>query len=144
MCIRDSCGGGRYDTLVEELSGPSTPCFGFALGMERLISLVPFNEEPNKNPDIFLICLGDPAKIAGFQAAHELRMKGIKVERDYDLGSMKSQMRKANKSNCRFTLIIGESEIKSGKYILKNMSNSAQQEVNANNLSSEIEKKLNK
>ena len=36
------CGGGRYDTLVEELSGPSTPCFGFALGMERLISLVPF------------------------------------------------------------------------------------------------------
>jgi len=138
------CGGGRYDTLVEELSGPSTPCFGFALGMERLISLLPFDEEPNKNPDIFLICLGDIAKIAGFQAANELRINGIKVERDYEMGSMKSQMRKANKSNCRLTLIIGESEIKSGKYILKNMSNSEQQEVKANNLSSEIEKKLNK
>ena len=136
------CGGGRYDTLVEELSGPSTPCFGFALGMERLISLVPFNEEPDKNPDIFLVCLGDTAKIAGFQAAHELRIKGIKVERDYELGSMKSQMRKANKSNCRFTLIIGESEIKSGKYILKNMSNSEQQEVKVNSLITEIEKQI--
>lgn len=136
------CGGGRYDTLVEELSGPPTPCFGFALGLERLISLTPFNEEPNKNPDIFLICLGATAKIAGFQAAHELRIKGIKVERDYELGSMKSQMRKANKSNCRFTLIIGESEIKSGKYILKNMSNSEQQEVKVNNLSTEIEKQI--
>ena len=49
------CGGGRYDTLVEELSGPSTPCFGFALGMERLVSLIPFKEEanPNNNSDIF-------------------------------------------------------------------------------------------
>ena len=91
-----------------------------------------------------VICLGVIAKMAGFQAAQELRINGIKVERDYEMGSMKSQMRKANKSNCRLTLIIGESEIKSGKYILKNMSNSEQQEVKANNLSSEIEKKLNK
>ena len=55
---------------------------------------------------------------------------------------MKSQMRKANKSNCRFTLIIGESEIKSGKYILKNMSNSEQQEVKVNSLITEIEKQI--
>ena len=117
------CGGGRYDTLVEELSGPSTPCFGFALGMERLVSLIPFKEEanPNNNSDIFLICLGETAKIPGFQAAHELRLAGFKVERDYEMASMKSQMRKANKSNCRFTLIIGESEVNSGKYVLKNM-----------------------
>ena len=80
--------------------------------------------------------------MAGFQAAHELRINGIKVERDYEMGSMKSQMRKANKSNCRFTLIIGESEIKSGKYILKNMRNSEQQEVTANNLTTEIEKQI--
>lgn len=132
------CGGGRYDTLVEELSGPSTPCFGFALGMERLVSLIPFKEEINKNPDIFLVCLGDTAKIPGFQAVYELRLKGIKVNRDYDMGSMKSQMRKANKSKCRFTLIIGESEINSGSYVLKNMGNGEQHEVDANNLPAEI------
>ncbi|MBC8283544.1 MAG: histidine--tRNA ligase [Nitrospinae bacterium] len=136
------CGGGRYDTLVEELSGPSTPCFGFALGMERLVSLVPFKEEPNKNPDIFLVCLGDTAKIPGFQAAHELRLTGIKIERDYEMGSMKSQMRKANKSNCRFTLIIGENEINSGKYVLKNMGNGEQNEVDAKNLSTEVKKQI--
>ena len=138
------CGGGRYDTLVEELSGPSTPCFGFALGIERLISLIPFKEEanPNNTSDIFLICLGETAKIPGFQAAHELRLAGFKVERDYEMASMKSQMRKANKSNCRFTLIIGENEIDSGKYILKNMENSEQHKVDSISLTSQIKKRL--
>ena len=136
------CGGGRYDTLVEELSGPPTPCFGFALGMERLISLISFKENCSKNPNIYIICLGDVAKKASFKAAHELRNIGLKVESDYELSSMKSQMRKANKSNCQFALIIGESEIKSGKYILKNMTNSEQEEVKANNLSVEIKKNL--
>jgi histidyl-tRNA synthetase len=136
------CGGGRYDTLVEELSGPSTPCFGFALGLERLVSLVPFKEELNNNPDIFIVCLGDAAKIPGFQAAHELRHAGFNVERDYEMASMKSQMRKANKSNCRFTLIIGENEISSGKYILKNMAEGDQHEVNSKSLSTEIAKQV--
>jgi len=133
------CGGGRYDTLVEELSGPPTPCFGFALGLERLVSLIPFKEENRSvNPDIFLVCLGEEAKIPGFQAAHELRLAGFKVERDYEMASMKSQMRKANKSNCQFTLILGENEIESGKYILKNMNSSEQHEINSQNLVSEI------
>jgi histidyl-tRNA synthetase len=136
------CGGGRYDTLVEELSGPSTPCFGFALGLERLVSLVPFKEEQNSNPDIFIVCLGDATKIPGFQAAHELRLAGFKIERDYDMASMKSQMRKANKSNCRFTLIIGESEISSGKYLLKNMEDGEQYEIDSKSLSSEIKKRI--
>ena len=133
------CGGGRYDTLVEELSGPPTPCFGFALGLERLVSLIPFKEENcNINSDIFLVCLGEAAKFPGFQAAHELRLAGFKVERDYEMASMKSQMRKANKSNCQFTLILGENEIESGKYILKNMNNSEQHEIDSQNLVSEI------
>ena len=133
------CGGGRYDTLVEELSGPPTPCFGFAFGLERLVSLIPFKEE-NRNvyPDIFLVCLGEEAKIPGFQVAHELRLAGFKVERDYEMTSMKSQMRKANKSNCQFTLILGENEIESGKYILKNMNNGEQHEIDSQNLVSEI------
>jgi histidyl-tRNA synthetase len=138
------CGGGRYDTLVEELSGPSTPSFGFALGLERLVSLIPFKEEPNNNPDIFIVCLGDAAKLCGFQAAHELREAGFSIERDYEMASMKSQMRKANKSHCRFTLIIGENEINSGKYILKNMAEGDQHEVNSKSLSTEISQQINK
>ena len=133
------CGGGRYDTLVEEFSGPPTPCFGFALGLERVVSLIPFKEENrNGNPDIFLVCLGESAKFPAFQAVHELRVAGFKVERDYEMASMKSQMRKANKSNCQFTLILGECEIESGKYILKNMENSKQHEIDSQNLVPEI------
>ena len=81
------CGGGRYDTLVEELDGPSTPCFGFALGLERLVSLVPFDDSKNlqKNPDIYIVCLGEETKTTGFQIAHELRLKGFWVERDLSL-----------------------------------------------------------
>ncbi|MZH03489.1 MAG: histidine--tRNA ligase [Nitrospinae bacterium] len=136
------CGGGRYDTLVEELDGPSTPCFGFALGLERLVSLVPFDDAKtlSQNPDLFIISLGDEAKAAAFQIAHELRLKGLKIERDYEAGSMKSQMRKANKSQCRFSLIIGENELRSGKFVLKNMENGEQKECTEQEVASEINK----
>ncbi len=134
------CGGGRYDTLVEDLDGPSTPCFGFALGLERLVSLVPFHEKkhPKTTPDIFIVCLGKETKMLGFQIAHELRLKGFWVERDYETASMKSQMRKANKSQSRFTLILGENEIRSGNLKLKNMDTGEQKECLVQNLATEI------
>jgi histidyl-tRNA synthetase len=136
------CGGGRYDTLVEELDGPSTPCFGFALGLERLVSLVPFDDSKNlqKNPDIYIVCLGEETKTTGFQIAHELRLKGFWVERDYEMGSMKSQMRKANKSQSRFSLILGENEIRSGKFVLKHMETGEQIECPVEELATEIAK----
>ena len=108
-------GGGRYNTLVEEFEGPPTPCFGFALGLERLISLIPFDkmESIEANPDVFVVTLGEEAKLKVFNLVHQLRSGGISVERDYDGGSIKSQMRKANRSASSFALIIGENEIKS-------------------------------
>jgi histidyl-tRNA synthetase len=134
------CGGGRYDTLVEELEGPSTPCFGFALGLERLVSLIPFNDATQfqKTPDVFIVCLGEETKTIGFELAHKLRLKGFQVERDYEMGSMKSQMRKANKVQAKFTLILGENEIRSGKLILKNMETGEQKECTAEELPIEI------
>jgi histidyl-tRNA synthetase len=134
------CGGGRYDTLVEELEGPSTPCFGFALGLERLVSLVPFDsiKSLHKIPDIFIICLGEDTKTTGFQIAHELRLKGFWVERDYEMGSIKSQMRKANKTKARFALILGENEIHSGNLMLKNMETGEQKECIAKDLATAI------
>jgi histidyl-tRNA synthetase len=134
------CGGGRYDTLVEELEGPSTPCFGFALGLERLVSLIPFNDATQfqKTPDLFIVCLGEETKTMGFELAHKLRLKGFQVERDYEMGSMKSQMRKANKMQSKLTLILGENEIRSGKLILKNMETGEQKECTAEELPIEI------
>ena len=89
-------------------------------------------------PDVFIVCLGEETKATGFKIAHELRLQGFSVERDYELASMKSQMRKANKTQCRFALILGENEIQSGKYILKNMENGEQKECPAQDLVNEI------
>ena len=138
-------GGGRYNTLVEEFEGPPTPCFGFALGLERLISLVPFDKMANieRNPDVFVVSLGEEAKLKVFNLVHQLRSGGISVERDYDGGSIKSQMRKANKSASRFALIIGENEIKSGNYQLKNMQDGKQSNITADSCVEEIKALIN-
>jgi len=127
------CGGGRYDYLVEEFEGPSTPCFGFALGLERLISLVPFEEMASieKRPDVFMVCLGEVAQAKGFEYANEMRRNKIYVERDAEGSSMKSQMRKADKSGARYTLILGENEIRDNKFVLKSMEDGSQEEISA-------------
>jgi len=140
------CGGGRYDSLVEEFEGPSTPCFGFALGMERLISVIPFDDkiELESRPDIFVVGLGDEAKSVTFKLIHDLRREGISVDQDYAGGSMKSQMRKANKSRARFSLIVGENEVKSGKYLLKDMEDGSQTEIPATELTRAIQEQLEK
>jgi histidyl-tRNA synthetase len=138
-------GGGRYNTLVEEFEGPPTPCFGFALGLERLISLVPFDklESIETNPDVFVVSLGEEAKLKVFSLVHQLRSGGISVERDYNEGSIKSQMRKANRSASSFALIIGENEIKSGTYQLKNMKDGKQSNITADSCVEEIKALIN-
>jgi len=138
-------GGGRYNTLVEAFEGPPTPCFGFALGLERLISLVPFDkmESIETNPDVFVVSLGEEAKLKIFNLVHQLRSGGISVERDYNEGSLKSQMRKANKSASLYTLIVGENEIKSGNYQLKNMQDGRQSSITATSCVEEIKNLIN-
>jgi len=138
------CGGGRYDSLVEEFEGPPTPCFGFALGMERLISVITFDDKIDLEirPDIFVVGLGDEARSVTFKIIHELRQNGFSVEQDYVGGSMKSQMRKANKSGARFSLIVGENEIKSGKLLLKDMGNGSQNEVSAQDLTHALRQQM--
>ncbi len=138
------CGGGRYDSLVEDFEGPPTPCFGFALGMERLISILPEEklQSLGKRPDIFLVGLGEEAQNLAFAIAHQLRGVGLHVYREIEGGSMKSQMRKANKAASRFALIIGENEIKNKQYVLKNMDGGEQWEVSADNLAESILSRL--
>ncbi|MDH5763268.1 MAG: histidine--tRNA ligase [Nitrospinota bacterium] len=138
------CGGGRYDSLVEDFEGPPTPCFGFALGMERLISILP-EEKLNhleKSPDLYLVCLGEEAHNLAFQITHQLRTVGLYVEREIDGGSMKSQMRKANKLAARFALIVGDNEILNRRYVLKNMDGGDQWEIPADQLAEEVLSRL--
>ena len=117
-------GGGRYDLLVEELGGKSTPGVGFAAGIERLlmvISKLDKNITTSSAPALYFVGLDETARIWAFLKANELRRQGICAEVDYLGRSAKSQMREANRQQVQYVVVIGEQELKTKIAKLKNM-----------------------
>jgi histidyl-tRNA synthetase len=121
--------GGRYDGLISDLGGPAIPGIGFAMGVER-VALLLDSAEFKTAPDLFIVALGEAAQKKAFALAADLQRSGAAVELDYEGKSMKSQMRRADKLAATFTLIIGETELTSGKAPLKEMSSGLQNEIN--------------
>ncbi|RJQ39612.1 MAG: histidine--tRNA ligase [Dehalococcoidia bacterium] len=124
-------GGGRYDDLIETLGGRPTPAVGFASGIERLI--LNLKKEavavpPLPAPHIFLASLGEPAKEKALRLAADLRKKGFAVLGPLDR-SLKAQMRLANTLGVRYTVIIGEEEVKAGTVQLREMAAARQATV---------------
>lgn len=133
------CGGGRYDDLVKSLGGPNSPAIGFGMGLERVIMLIQQNQKsPDLSTDLAIIFADDPGREYGVRLAHELRIKGIGVEIDLQNRSMKAQMKVADRVNARWSVIIGEQEIKTNKLTLKNMKERKQTEIEASELFSKI------
>ena len=120
--------GGRYDGLIEELGGPNLPGIGFAMGVER-VALLLSGEGLTRRPDLFIAAHGEAAGDEAFRLMILLQRQGFRVEIDYEGKSLKSQMRRADKFNARFTLIIGENELVTGSGILKAMDTGAQEET---------------
>ena len=119
-------GGGRYDDMMKDFGGPDLCAIGFAMGLERLISVVPFKEE--KGEFLYLAYLGDESKRAGMKAVQFLRRESVECLIEYKERSMKGQMSRANKLGAAWVLIIGEEEVKAEKYKLKNMASGLQVE----------------
>ena len=137
------CGGGRYDHLVEEIGGPSVPGVGFGLGKERLLLLMEQNDivlEDTNVPDISILYIGDNARLYAIDLVHELREKGVAVSIDTLNRNLKGQMKYANKLAARYSVVIGDEEIEKGVVTLKNMVSGEQKEINANDITKEIEK----
>jgi histidyl-tRNA synthetase len=122
-------GGGRYDNLFREIGGLDVPGIGFAIGMERLISLLPKEKEFAKYPHLFIAALGEKPYTKAYQLANQLHLEGIRAELDYEGKSLKSQMRRADKLKARYVLILGEDELKRGKAVLRNMETKSQEEI---------------
>jgi histidyl-tRNA synthetase len=117
-------GGGRYDLLVEELGGKSTPGVGFAAGIERVLmvlSKLEKNEQTNASPILFFVGVDEPARQWAFLKATELRRKGIRTEVDFLGRSIKSQMREANRQQAHYVMVVGEQELITKTAKLKNM-----------------------
>jgi histidyl-tRNA synthetase len=123
------CGGGRYDGLAQEIGGPSIPAIGFAIGVERLVMLLPEEKSYTRYPDVFLAALGDGAQRKGFVLAQKLREMGIWVEMDLEGKSLKSQMRRADRLKTPLVIILGEEELKKNRVVLRDMATKAQEEV---------------
>lgn len=117
-------GGGRYDGLVEQLGGASTPGIGFGCGIERLLlAREAAGHEALSTPSLqaFLVTLGDDARAAAPQLLHRLRDAGIECDCDYAGRSMKAQMREANRQGAKYALIVGEDELAKNALSVKNM-----------------------
>ncbi|MBI3129139.1 MAG: histidine--tRNA ligase [Candidatus Tectomicrobia bacterium] len=124
------CGGGRYDGLVEELGGPPAPAIGFAIGMERLLQLIGGAGEGSAPAlDAFIVPLGERAAAEAFALAGELRRGGLRADLSFGGGSMKSQMRRADRSGAPYVLILGDQELDKGVVNLKHMKESRSEEV---------------
>ncbi len=125
-------GGGRYDLLVEEIGGQSTPAVGFAAGMERL--LIACDElgitlsEP-KSVDIYIVTIGENARTWALNHLPKLRANGISAAMDYMGRSVKAQMKDADRENAKYTIIVGDNELKEGKFTLRDMKASEEEAV---------------
>jgi len=125
------CGGGRYDYLVEELGGSYTPAIGFAAGLERLmIAMNIDNNEIIQNPNVYIISIGTEAMQLSFNLANQLRMeKNLIVINDTLKRSLKAQMKDANRSKVKYSIIIGDEEFKKKIVSIKNMETGNQEEL---------------
>ncbi|MDA8362733.1 MAG: histidine--tRNA ligase [Gammaproteobacteria bacterium] len=124
------CAGGRYDGLVEQLGGRATPAAGFAIGMERVVELLAQQELATETgrSQLYMVLLGELAQRRGALLAERLRDDGIAVECDAAGGSLKSQMRRADRSGAVYAVLIGDAEISAGLVSIKSLRSEGPQE----------------
>jgi histidyl-tRNA synthetase len=127
------CGGGRYDRLVESLGGPKTPAMGFGLGLERALLAMPdaaadgAGFEPGLQ--VFIATLDAAALEYALPIGHRLRLAGIRTEIEHRGGSLKSQLKRADKLRARLALIVGETEVATRRLQVKDLAAGQQHEV---------------
>ena len=126
------CGGGRYDGLVESLGGPALSGIGFGMGITRLILAMReagLDKVSAASPTLYVAALGDRAAIGAMKIVERFRRSGVFAECDIVGRSLKAQMKYANKIGAKYTLIVGDSEMETGKAQLRNMESGEQTEV---------------
>ena len=135
------CGGGRYDGLVKELGGPSLPACGFGMGITRLLLALEESgvEIPSPEaPRLYIASLGDAAQLKASSMVLDLRRRGVYAEYDTVGRSLKAQMKYADKIGAAKVLILGDSELETGRAVLRtmtgNMGENTQTEIDIANI----------
>lgn len=130
--ITTLCGGGRYNGLVEDIGGPDMPGIGFALSIERLLLAleaegVSLNIQDGL--DIFVVAMGDEAKVKAVELLSSFRAKGISADMDYIDRKMKAQMKAADRQGAKFVIVLGETELEEAAVNVKEMETGNQEKV---------------
>ncbi len=130
-------GGGRYDGLVELLGGPPDPGIGFAVGMERVVLLLP-PDPHDAVPLALLIPLGDAALLCLLPVAQAVRGRGLAVEVGYGVRKLGNELDRANRLKVRYAVIVGERELEKGEALIREMSSGTQRPVPLGQLEAEL------
>ena len=135
--------GGRYDTLVKDLGGPDLGAVGFALGLERMILVMPQKEgHIFSSADVYVATIGKKAQREGLKIVDVIRKSGISCDTDYEELSLKSQMRSANRIEAKLVVLLGEDEIKKKIVTLKDMTSGVQEEIKRDRLLEVVKARL--
>jgi histidyl-tRNA synthetase len=133
-------GGGRYDGLSESLGGPNAPGIGFAIGEDRLVLVLKQSAESvRRKPDVYIAPLGPGMDREAARLARELRRQEIVVELGDETFRLKKSLETASKMGARFALIVGENEVKSGAFALKNLGTGEQVSIASADLAAKIQ-----
>lgn len=127
-------GGGRYDTLIENLGGPSVPAVGFGSGIERVLLVLQNTGKtiPQEGAlSVYVAGLDEAGRQAAFALANELRRAGVSADIDHAARSVKAQFKYAGKAGARYVVVIGSNELESGAYTVKDMATSASTQIKA-------------
>jgi histidyl-tRNA synthetase len=137
-------GGGRYDGLSEMLGGPPTPGIGFSIGQDRLILAVQAAAVLKSEAPLgaYVVWMGEATLPPAARLVRELRAQDLSVEIDYDPMKIKKAMGVANKLQARFAIIIGEGELASGRYQVKDMTSGEQQEMEPETIAAYLKEKV--
>ena len=141
------CGGGRYDMLVEECGGKPTGAVGLGLGIERLMMILeklngPLADMPER--DVYIGSMGEAGLMRAQALTFALRKSGVKADCDTVERSVKAQMKYANKIGAKYSVILGDSELESGKVQLKEMETGEAEEVSVADLVEILKEKCGK
>ncbi|WP_223638135.1 histidine--tRNA ligase [Planococcus sp. 4-30] len=142
--ITTLAGGGRYNGLVEDLGGPESPGIGFAMSIERLLLALEMEKVEigqSNNLEVYVVAMDESSKKKAFSVVRDLRLNGISADMDFNGRKVKAQMKSADRKGAGFVIVIGETELASGKVALKEMATGEQQEMAFEEIAQTILKK---
>jgi len=119
-------GGGRYDGLVKRLGGPDRVGIGFAAGIERLVLAMPAEEGRADRLPLFVAAMGEAARESALALLRDLRRAGLEAHMEYEGRSIKSQMKRADRLNAAYALILGDDELAADVVAVKDMATGEQ------------------